>query len=427
MGILSYIAILGLLALWSLKRPAVALTAIICMYSLEQWGQSSVPFLLTHRSFTNIAVGVIVLIAVMNTFLLKSKVKFLFTEVSIAIYALFIYAYISTYWSPAGDIAASLWRSSFPYIVTIVVFGPYLINTHFDIKRFTNSLMVVGPPLACFLMFFVEWQNRRILLGGTSYHDGLLGNPLTIGTFASILLIVCFFMVVDRYIKIQVLMRVVVAVLAVALIVTSGARGQLFAVIVVAYLFLPLIYRIRNVETFLGVGFVLLVMTALIFIAVIQTGGDNIRWSSDEIVAAAGGRFNASLTMISHWYNSGIYTVAGLGNSASYSVLGIYPHNVMSEVLSEEGLIGICIYFFILIRSGIAVKRCVDYSGTDKKSRRDIALIGGLFLFSFIISLKQGSMLFNPYFFMFAIIISRYEKLMRYNILKSSRSMITKL
>ena len=427
MGMLSYIAILGFLALWSLKRPAVALSAIICMYSLEQWGQSTVPFLLAQRSFTNIAVGVIVLIAVLNTFLLKTKVKYLFTEVSVAIYALFIYAYFSTYWSPAGDVAASLWNRSFPYTVTIVVLGPYLINTHLDIKRFANSLMVVGPPLAFFLMFFVEWENRRILLGGTSYHDGLLGNPLTIGTFSSILLIVCFFKVAERFIEIQVLIRVVVAVLAISLVVTSGARGQLLAVILVAYLFFPLVYRIRSVATFLGAGVLLSIITALIFIAVIQAGGDNIRWSSEEISAAAGGRLNASLVMVSHWFNSGIFILGGLGNSASYSILGIYPHNVMAEVLSEEGLIGICLYLFILIRSGIAVKRCVAYSGADTKSRRDVAIIGGLFLFSFIVSLKQGSMLFNPYFFMFAIIISRYEKIMRYNLLKSNKLIAAKL
>ena len=122
------------------------------------------------------------------------------------------------------------------------------------------------------------------------------------------------------------------------------------------------------------------------------------------------GRYENSIILIEYWLNGGISVIVGLGNSASYELIGIYPHNVLVEVFCEEGIIGGSLYLFILLSSLKAIVTCIKKTKPRSKSRNSVALVSSFFIFSFIISLKQGSLIGNYYFFLFAIILSYFKE-----------------
>ena len=413
-GVVAYIAILGGVALWSLKRPAIGITAIICMFSLEQWGQVSSSFFITFRTITNIAIGIIVLLAVANTVLSNVRTYKLFPTISWLVFTLFIYAYVTTIWSLSQDIVYSNWKHFFPYLVTIIFLGPLLINSKTDIHAIAKSLLIFGLPLVFLLLFFVEWEHRRILVAGNNYETALYGNPLEIGTFASIIFIVVVFHNISRLKKIDLLLRVAAGLLCLALIVESGSRGQLLAVLLSVCIFWPLRNKITDVGTFVTSGIFIFAILILTWLAISNVGGGNIRWTYDYIEADLFGRMATSIKILSIWLDSGALLIPGLGNYSSFSLIGTYPHNVPVEVLCEEGIIGAIIYLAIVhysIRSVINSLR-IAKAGTQQHSC--IILMASLLLFSFIISLKQGNLLGNLYFFMFAILVGRYEYSLKY-------------
>ena len=420
-GIATYITILGGLALWSLKRPSVALTAIICMFSLEQWGQASSGFLLSHRTATNIIVGLVVLIAVINKFLKKNWIYKPFPYMTWLVFALFLYALLTTIWTPAQDVAFGTWRHFIPYLVTIVFLGPLLIDDKEELNAVVKSLVTLGAPLVFLLLFFVQWEHRRILVSGSNYETAQYGNPLEIGTFASILLIVVVFHKTINKKNVDIVVRLVVALLCIALIVESGSRGQLFAALLSIYILWPLNYKIRNLGTFFVSGAILFGLLILIWLAISSIGEGNIRWTYDRVESDIYARFQSNMQLLLFWLNSGLSIVFGLGNSSSFSLIGFYPHNVPIEVLSEEGILGGIVYIMLIFASIKAVGNALRLTKINSQDRSCVTLISGLLLFSFVISLKQGSLLGNLYFFMFAIIICRYELRLRYKYIKNKK------
>jgi hypothetical protein len=58
-----YAVLIGSLAIGVLVRPALAITAVACVFGLKQWGQLTVPWLAQHSTFTNVATGCMVLAA----------------------------------------------------------------------------------------------------------------------------------------------------------------------------------------------------------------------------------------------------------------------------------------------------------------------------------------------------------------------------
>jgi hypothetical protein len=109
----------------------------------------------------------------------------------------------------------------------------------------------------------------------------------------------------------------------------------------------------------------------------------------------------------------------GLGNSASYDphIIGMYSHIVPLEVLAEEGIIGFGL--FLSIRS---INQAYKYVKNDQEYRGLLATISATFLFSFILSLKQGNMFGSLDLFMIAIILGKFEKIMAVQIVKKNKN-----
>src|SRR5688500_12257846 len=103
-GLSVYIAIAGglFIALW--RYPAVALAGVLCMFGLEQWGQATTTFFAQHQTATNYLIGGILVIAlavqgIKRGFRIFSDYPF----IGWLTLALFLYAFISTQWTPRPD------------------------------------------------------------------------------------------------------------------------------------------------------------------------------------------------------------------------------------------------------------------------------------------------------------------------------------
>ncbi|NVZ08088.1 O-antigen ligase family protein [Allochromatium humboldtianum] len=391
------------------------------MFSLEQWGQSSWAFLLQHSTFTNIAVGIIVGIGLVRWILSRQRVFIAIPKVTWLVLALFLFAYLSTLWG-LSDKAPGLWKHQIPYIAVIIVFAPLLVTQVKDYEVIFNALLVFALPLVIFLLFFVTWDNRRIVIqSGT---QEFFGNPLEIGTLGAVVLLIAMFHNPPILKFAWSAARWFVTALCLGLIVASGSRGQLLGGMAAVILVWPLVHRIKSVGRFISLAISLLLFILLVGWGIEEFSQKNIRWSEDRISQDISGRFDSSVIMLERWAETPWSMLFGLGNSSSFAIIGIYPHNVPAEVLSEEGIIGFLLYASVIaltIRSAVRILRLTT---ENLVGRRTFAILLGYCFFTLVVSLKQGSLISNLNFFMTTILLGQYEIFVRKSDLLLSRKKI---
>ncbi|MBI5316140.1 MAG: hypothetical protein HZB34_09230 [Nitrospirae bacterium] len=413
-GLISYLAIVGslLLALW--KYPAVALAGVLCMFGLEQWGQATHPFFAQNQTFTNYAVGGILLLAL--TFkLLKGQNLFAnYTAAGWLVLGLFSYTFVTAIWAPRADLSLNVLLSRWPYVFTIVVLTPVIISSRNDLQTSFKAFILTGSLLTLLLLIFVPWEARTIVL------EYGRGNPLAVSGMAGMVALSAILADPWPSSRIWKITKWIVAALCVILVIRSGSRGQLLGLICLSALCWPISRRMKDVKQF--VFWIALVL----FLTIITTwalqefwakqeryyAGGN-RWSEQAMEGALSGRFDQGLYLVRLWFNSPETVVFGLGNSASYDprILGIYPHFVPLEILAEEGLIGFAIFLAILYVAARNALQCSRLVRLDPKERSIFAALLAMFLYTLLLAFKQGSLLGNLEPFMFAIILGKYAKL----------------
>ena len=413
LGLAVYFAIVGglFLAIW--KRPAVALAGVFCLFGLEQWGQATTPFFAQHQTATNLILGSLLVLALAVQFFRYGLRLFSgYPLLGWLTISFFLYAFLSTQWAPRPDLSLKLWGNAWPYIVTLVVLAPLVIIEHRDLESANQALLVIGGVLTLLLLFFVKWEGRQIMLGEEA------GNPLAVAVMAGMVTLVALLTDPWKGKTLWVPMKWILVALCLALIVRSGSRGQLFSVLLVALLCWPLSYGLSNARQF-GVLAVLTVFVAVTtnyalseFWAEEQSyyAGGN-RWSDKAMEGAMTGRLADAMMLVELAYRSADTIVFGLGNSAAWDprILGIYPHFLPLEVLAEEGLIGFCLFAFVLLATTTTAIRCYRDTREIPEAQSLFAALLALFLFSFLLSLKQGSLLGNLEPFMFAILLGRFR------------------
>lgn len=413
LGLAAYVIIVSGLffAIW--KRPAVALAGVLCMFGLEQWGQATTPFFAQHQTITNLILGILLVLALAVQFFQHGPR--LFSEYPLLGWltiSFFLYAFLSTQWAPRPDLSLKLWGHAWPYIVTLVVLAPLIIREPRDLESANQALLVIGGALTLLLLFFVKWEGRQIVLGEEA------GNPLAVAVMAGMVILVAILADPWKGKKLWLPLKWILVALCLALIVRSGSRGQLFSVLLVAVFCWPLSHGLSNAKQF-GILVFLLVFIGITtnyalseFWAEEQSyyAGGN-RWSGKAMEGAMTGRLTDGLLLVELAYQSMDTIVFGLGNSAAWDprILGIYPHFVPLEILAEEGLVGFCLFGFILLATATAAVQCYRDTIVIAEARQLFAALLALFLFSFFLSLKQGNLLGNLEPFMFAILLSRFR------------------
>ena len=382
------------------------------MFGLEQWGQATTIFFAQHQTVTNYLIGGILMLALMVQGVKKGFPLLAgYPPVGWLILALFFYAFASAQWAPSSDINLGLWASRWPYLVAFIVLGPLLITQSRDLRAANIGILVIGGGLSILLLFFVQWEYRRIVIG----HD--LGNPLAVSAMAGMVVLIAILADPWPDSKLWFPIKWGLIGLCLALVVRSGSRGQLLGTILISITCWPISRRLNNVKQFVILG----VVVGFLGIATnwalqefwIQSdySGRPNRWSEQSATADFSSRIKNAVHLADLAFASPVTFVFGLGNSTSYDprILGIYPHFVPLEILAEEGLIGFGLYLTIL---GFSIRSCIRCFLILANMPRERLLLGGLvglYMFTLLLSFKQGSLLLNLEPFMLTIILGRYE------------------
>lgn len=413
LGIITYSAIVATLLLFIWKRPSIALAGVLCMFGLEQWGQATHPFFSQHQTFTNVLIGGTLLLAILIKLLKGENAIMEYSPVGWLVLGLFGYALASTVWAPRSDLSQNIWASRGPYVVTFLLLTPLVITHTADVQAAFKALILMGTALTVLLLLFVSWDSRTIILEGGS------GNPLAVSQMAGMVALVAILGDPWRTSKLWQILRWAVVTICLLLVIRSGARGQLVGLVLVSVACWPLSHRVKSI------GQLILLIGLMGFLGGVTSLGlqefwgtkssyyaGGSRWSTSAMEGAMSERLGQALYLLQIWFRSVETIIFGLGNSAAFDpkILGIYPHFVPLEILAEEGLIGSGIYLLILVLLFRSSHKSLRMLSEEPEERLIFGTLVSLALFTLILSFKQGSLLGNLEFFMFAIILDRRSK-----------------
>lgn len=423
LGIGVYLGIVGTLAAWCLARPSVILSMIFLLFALDQWGFALASGYLPSSAFTNYLVAGMTAFAIIILFMFGKPHRLLGGPAFWLVVALFTYALMSTLWVTVPGKALSIWAVNFQYLVVFILGAPLLIQEIDDLEVPMRALLLLGTPFIFCLNFMLEWGYRGFIVNGE-----VTRLPLALAQYGGYMMIVgALFGPKHGY---WVLLRIAAVALGALLIVKTGARGQFISAVLCGAVLFGL-----GRSGFSPIKLVLATAFAAVFVVIAYFGAISYmksdptlqatagRWSIDRLTEDYGGRSIRVLrieAMLEAWMDSPGTMLVGLGNSASYdpnitdctSPIGCYPHNLPIEILTEEGLIGLGLYLALILYVGIAALRAISDSSVDDEHKGALKVLFAFMIFELILSLKQGSLLGNWRFFLFAILLDRSINLM---------------
>ena len=411
LGTAFFVLILAILTVLTLRKPHLALVGVLSMFGLEQLGQLYIPFLRTHGAFTNIYILLLLGVAVALTFRagsLSSRFTYSNAKVRTFSIALYLYAFLSLTWGP--EIAQLNWSSTWPYLVANMVLAPLVISRIEDLEEVQKVFIWLCGSLVLFLAVVPEWAGRSPIVAGT---DEGLGVPLSMAQMSGYLLITTIVHFKKSYLSVLWLSVVLVGALVVA--VKTGSRGQLIFSIVGFALVAPLIWRKFSVKNTLQLAVVVAFVATLSVYIMGQTGAASSRWQAGTMMSDLATRFGHAEVLLGEWINSPSAVMFGLGNSASFAddLLGGYPHMVPLEVLGEEGVIGFLLFISIVVLSVRQASRFRSVTILSTDVKKVYAASFGCFLFTLLLSFKQGSLLNSSVIFLFAVLSEKYFYLIK--------------
>ena len=390
-----------------LVRPSNSLVIVYCLFVFEQWAQANHRFFLEHGTLTNMLGGVIVLCAFFVRYFKGPERSEGWSGGAIAIWALFAFAFISVAWSANFETGLALWNSKIPYLGMALLLVPWIVKESKDLMPTYQNLLIVSFVLTGLVYFTTDWTYRGVAIAEGARLQVTRGNPLEVATVGGVLVIVAVLFSKHRLFGFWGLVRLAAIILGVIVTVRTGTRGQLIASFLVVFVMMLVKNKLTSPKSLVAASFVAIVLASTINFAINHYWGD-ARWGSDVATQDMSGRLDMSLFMLSSWLNAANpFTIfVGLGNSSGQDLMGVYPHNVMVEILTEEGLIGFSLIIFLLIRlfSSYLERSRRQQLPADDRQAHYIAI--ALFLYFFILTFKQGSLLTSHAFFMSAMILS---------------------
>ena len=402
-------AVFGLYALifgaLSVKHVSYALLALICMFALEQWGAIYIPYVAQNGTLVNIAVLSLVAIA---WFRLPAGSTFEFVRYPTrTLFILFlIYAFITTLWSPPDAKAITIFLNQLHYLAAALVIAPLLIRKPQDFSRVLDGVTWVGGSLVILFAYVPDFDGRSLLV---EYDlEETLTLPLALGDFAGLVLLITVMRF--RASLVSVVWGLAVAGSALYLITKTGSRGQLFFALGSLIICIPVRWKGFTVTRIVAIMIICLLAAAAVFIVVNTENTLSSRLLNDgEDSFGTMSRFEMASILMNAWFADPSAMLFGLGSSASYSrsLITLYPHIVPVEVLGELGLFG-----FVFFSIAVLTLFLQAFTGTHRKSLDQVdlnnfAALFACWVFSLLLSCKQGSLLNSTNIFMYAALAEK--------------------
>jgi len=398
------VILIGFLSYQSIRLPGMALVGLYSMFAVEQWAQSQSIFFLENNAIINVLFALIAGFALTVRLYRKELKSEPFPLGALLVILLFSYALLSTTWTSNKIDIESIWMNWAPYLFLQILIAPLLIAQPRDLTKVFAYQIFIGGLFAALIVFGTEYIGRMIVLG-----DGqtIGGNPLAIAELGGVT-IICSVMM-TRLFKGDFLIKLVIASICLIAIIKSGSRGQLIALVLALIAAYPFTYSIRNPKIFVSSTLVIMLLAYVLLAGLDTFWTDSWRFTSEGMSNDYAIRVERSERLLEAWLDSPGAIIFGLGNSASFdpTINGAYPHFVPIEILCEEGVIGILLYLWMLvliIRESIFVLR---RKGTARDESAAFAILIGIIVYMFMISLKQGSMISTSTFFMTVMIFAK--------------------
>lgn len=402
------ILIVGFFVLRSLIDPGYGLAVVLSMFCLEQFLQSTSSFFVSRSSYINIAVAGVVSAAVIMEILRRGTKAIKISKAHIIWAALMGFVALSLLWSIAGGVSQRNFQKQLPYFMVFAVLGPLCLTSAAQLSKTVNATIIMGGLILIALS--LTGFGRRSLVLSYDHVTGrnIEGNPLAVATYAGIVGLCCIFsLYANRSLGLaKNAVKIAVALLSLYVIARSGSRGQLIAVVLAAFIWLPVTAKVAaKRSTILALASACAILVGCIWL--VDQSGTSQRWEGKQWEVASQGRFSQSGYVLENWFDAGAtYWIIGLGTSASYSVIGGYPHNVPVEVLVEEGFVGFGLYISFLITVTVQGFKVIRNDNLDAVTRVQMGALLAIFTFLFGISLKQSSLLGQSPLFCVGITIS---------------------
>jgi hypothetical protein len=408
LGLITYLGLLTTLAIGALLRPAIGLAGVLCLFSLKQWGQTTTTIFAEHREVTNLAVGVLVVVGVIRLAFKRHCVFCRFPAAAIFIAATYLYAFTTTVWALDTQRSLDEWASLGPYIVTIALVAPLLVDELSDLRTALLWTVYVGGAICFLILAFGSWGYRGLELGTGA--DSTETNPLMLAGLAGTVVLASSMFILEKR---QNVLRVVSSALlpiAIAVVIRSGSRGQLLAIFPAFAVACLIAFRLNSLRSLAALSLTTLMVMGLGWWGSTLVEINSSRWMGAELASEdVGSRFQMAQALLNAALAHPATIIFGLGNSSSYEAVGFYPHITILEVLAEEGIAGLILYLAILVcavRSIIRISRSLE---ADESQRKVLAIVAALFCFELILSWKQGTLLSSYYVFAYATILGRIE------------------
>lgn len=407
LGLSVFALVILVLAVGTLKRPAVAFAGVICLYGLKQWGQSMTPLFCAHREVANFAIGLIAVMGLGLAAWRRGCILCRLPPVAYLVGLLYVYALASLAWAP--DMAASLeqWSLAGPYIVLVTFTAPLLVREVGDVRSGFEWIAAVGGALCLLMLLFGTWSERGLQLYGDL--SDTQTNPLALASLGGTVAIVSSISLLGRG---RLLKRIFLGAffpIGLALVLRTGSRGQLLALMPALLVAWPIASNLRDTRSVLALLVGLLAVAGLAWWASTLVAIDSARWATGQSEQDVLGRVDMATTLLHAASSSVMTTIFGLGNSSSFQIIGFYPHITALEVLAEEGMLGAGVYASIIFLALKSVLRVMARIREDYAARRTLAMLTAAFVFELILTWKEGTLLSSVYAFAYAVMLGRLD------------------
>lgn len=412
-SLIIYSLTMFVLLLFSWRKPGIVVGSSLCMFGFEQLAQSTNTYFVQNSALTNILLASLVIVACVRQFIRYGIAKSSYKTTGILVILLYVYAFTSVLWSPTPSLSIERWYISGPYVVTYIIFAPLVLYTKSDIDDALKAIIIMGVLITIILLLGTEWSGRGVVVAGVinKYGNAQFANPLVPASIAGYTAICATLTYYWNTSKLWLITRYVIIGLAIALAIRTGSRGQALSLVIVLISFWSFRKKLSIGSVIPLIFFSIITLFTFESLIEVFWSGSN-RWNSNLLANDLGGRFDNAIVLIDKWIGGGLFSITfGLGNSASFDprILGYYPHIVLLEVLGEEGIIGI---LMITVIFSIVYKKflfLLKITSKNMKERSISITLMGLFVYLFLLSFKQGSLLESYQLFLIGIIISKYS------------------
>ena len=394
-----------LLAVRGIFKPGILLALMWATYAIEQVVQQGVPFFLTRPWFINVMLTAATTAAVGHAFLSGKFKRLQFTSAHLCAFALLLLCAFSYIWSISPDNTLFFLRRAVPYMAAFVLVAPLCAYDQEQIDVAIRVTIYFGG-LVLLALAMGSFGGRAVVLervGG----ELIEANPLAAATFGGYVTICAVFSLYRLRARNSFIfpLQLAIAFLGVYTIVRSASRGQLIFLMIACFIWLPITAKVAAKRSSI-VAMIIAVVLAYGGMWLVEELNFTARWQQRQVAEATEGRFTQSIVLLEKMFDAGPAAwLLGLGSSASYRVVGGYPHIVPAEVLGEEGLVGFGLFTGFLISVTLVGYRFMRRDDNIPSSRTSIGLLLALFTFEVGLGLKQGSLLGSQGFLCFGLCI----------------------